>query len=105
MASAYAGDVRKLIQEVAKTLVDHPDEVQVDAVPEGEVLVLELTVAETDMGRVIGKSGRTARALRGAAVGCGSQSQQALLTGDSRVRGGCLPDRRYGETAIVDGEI
>ena len=64
MASAYAGDVRKLIQEVAKTLVEHPDEVQVDAVPEGEVLVLELTVAETDMGRVIGKSGRTARALR-----------------------------------------
>jgi predicted RNA-binding protein YlqC (UPF0109 family) len=64
MASAYAGDVRKLVQEVAKTLVDHPDEVQVDAVPEGELLVLELTVAETDMGRVIGKSGRTARALR-----------------------------------------
>ena len=64
MASAYAGDVRKLVQEVAKTLVEHPDEVQVDAVPEGEVLVLELTVAETDMGRVIGKSGRTARALR-----------------------------------------
>ena len=64
MASGYAGDVRKLIQEVAKTLVDHPEEVQVDAVPEGEMLVLELTVAETDMGRVIGKSGRTARALR-----------------------------------------
>ena len=64
MASAYAGDVRKLIYEVAKTLVDHPEEVQVDAVPEGELLVLELTVAETDMGRVIGKSGRTARALR-----------------------------------------
>jgi predicted RNA-binding protein YlqC (UPF0109 family) len=64
MASAYAGDVRRLVQEVAKTLVDCPDEVQVDAVPEGELLVLELTVAETDMGRVIGKSGRTARALR-----------------------------------------
>ncbi len=64
MASAYAGDVRKLVLEVAKRLVERPDEVQVDAVPEGEVLVLELTVAETDMGRVIGKAGRTARALR-----------------------------------------
>ena len=64
MASAYAGDVRKLIQEVAKTLVDHPEEVRVEAVPEGELLVLELTVAEDDMGRVIGKAGRTARALR-----------------------------------------
>jgi predicted RNA-binding protein YlqC (UPF0109 family) len=64
MASAYAGDVRKLVLEVAKTLVERPDEVQVDAVPEGEMLVLELTVAETDMGRVIGKAGRTARALR-----------------------------------------
>jgi len=64
MISAYAGDVRKLIQEVAKTLVDHPEEVQVDEVPEGEMLVLELTVAESDMGRVIGKAGRTARALR-----------------------------------------
>ncbi len=64
MPSAYAGDVRKLIEEVTKNLVEHPDEVQVDAVPEGEMLVLELTVAERDMGRVIGKSGRTARALR-----------------------------------------
>ncbi len=64
MPSAYAGDVRKLIEEVTKNLVEHPDEVQVEAVPEGEMLVLELTVAERDMGRVIGKSGRTARALR-----------------------------------------
>jgi uncharacterized protein len=64
MASAYAGDVRKLAQEIVKAIVDHPDEVQVDTVPEGETLVLELTVADEDLGRVIGKSGRTARALR-----------------------------------------
>ena len=76
MASAYAGDVRKLIQEVAKTLVEHPDEVQVDAVPEGEVLVLELTVAETDLGRVIGKAGRTARALRGLLSAAAAKANQ-----------------------------
>jgi hypothetical protein len=76
MASAYAGDVRKLIQEVAKTLVEHPDEVQVDAVPEGEVLVLELTVADTDMGRVIGKAGRTARALRGLLSAAAAKANQ-----------------------------
>ena len=64
MPSAYAGDVRKLAQEVAKALVDHPEEVEVDAEQEGDTLVLELNVAEDDLGRVIGKSGRTARALR-----------------------------------------
>ena len=64
MPSVYAGDVRKLAEEVAKSLVEHPEEVEVDAEDQGETVVLELTVAESDMGRVIGKSGRTARALR-----------------------------------------
>lgn len=64
MAATYSGDVRKLAEEVAKSLVDHPEEVRVDAEQEGDTLVLELTVAESDLGRVIGKSGRTARALR-----------------------------------------
>ena len=64
MSEAYTGDVHKLILEVARGLVDHPEQVQVDAYPEGDALVLELTVAESDMGRVIGRSGRTARALR-----------------------------------------
>ena len=64
MPSVYATDVRKLAEEVTKSLVDHPEEVRVDAENEGDTIVLELTVAESDMGRVIGKSGRTARALR-----------------------------------------
>jgi predicted RNA-binding protein YlqC (UPF0109 family) len=64
MSEPYAGDVQKLILEVAKALVDHPEEVEVDAGQEGDTLVLELSVAESDMGRVIGRSGRTARALR-----------------------------------------
>jgi predicted RNA-binding protein YlqC (UPF0109 family) len=64
MSETYTGDVPKLILEVAKALVDHPEQVQVDASQEGDTLVLELTVAESDLGRVIGRSGRTARALR-----------------------------------------
>jgi predicted RNA-binding protein YlqC (UPF0109 family) len=64
MNGGYAGDVEKLILEMAKALVDHPDEVEVEAIPEGDTLVLELSVAENDMGRVIGRSGRTAKALR-----------------------------------------
>jgi len=64
MNGGYAGDVQKLILEVTKALVDHPDEVEIEAIQEGDTLVLELSVAESDMGRVIGRSGRTAKALR-----------------------------------------
>jgi len=64
MNGGYAGDVQKLILEVTKALVDHPDEVEVEGIQEGDTLVLELSVAESDMGRVIGRSGRTAKALR-----------------------------------------
>ena len=76
MPSTYAGDVGKLVQVLAEALVDKPDEVQVEAIPEGEVLVLELTVAESDMGRVIGKSGRTARALRAMVSAAGEKAHK-----------------------------
>jgi predicted RNA-binding protein YlqC (UPF0109 family) len=57
-------DARALIELVAKALVDTPAEVLVEQFEEEGETVLELTVAEPDMGKVIGKSGRTARALR-----------------------------------------
>jgi predicted RNA-binding protein YlqC (UPF0109 family) len=57
-------DVRGLIEQIAKALVDAPDQVSVEAVEEGDTTVLELEVAPPDLGRVIGKQGRTARALR-----------------------------------------
>jgi len=62
--SEQGGDAKVLLEQVAKALVDAPDEVSVNAVDEGGETVLELTVAESDLGKVIGKSGRTARALR-----------------------------------------
>ncbi len=56
--------MRELIEYIAKALVDNPDEVSVSEV-EGEVAsVLELKVAKADLGKVIGKQGRTARAMR-----------------------------------------
>jgi predicted RNA-binding protein YlqC (UPF0109 family) len=62
--SEHVGDVRLLVEQIAKALVDTPDEVVVNQVEEDGETVLELEVAESDLGRVIGKQGRTARALR-----------------------------------------
>jgi hypothetical protein len=62
--SEHVGDVRLLVEQIAKALVDTPDEVAVNQVEEDGETVLELEVAESDLGRVIGKQGRTARALR-----------------------------------------
>jgi predicted RNA-binding protein YlqC (UPF0109 family) len=64
MTGENAGDVRTLIAQVAKAIVDSPDQVVVEAVEEDGENILELKVAEADLGKVIGKSGRTARALR-----------------------------------------
>ena len=58
------GNAQALMQQVAKALVDEPDRVLVEQVEEEGVSVLELQVAEKDLGKVIGKQGRTARAMR-----------------------------------------
>jgi predicted RNA-binding protein YlqC (UPF0109 family) len=56
--------VKELVSEIAKVLVDSPDEVSVREVDGEQVTVLELRVAPGDLGRVIGKQGRTARSIR-----------------------------------------
>jgi len=53
-----------LVEYVAKSLVDQPDAVRVEVHEEDGGQVIELTVAEDDMGKVIGKGGRTAKAIR-----------------------------------------
>ena len=55
--------MRELLTFVAKSLVDHPDQVDVRET-EDEAIILELRVAEEDMGKVIGKNGRIAKAIR-----------------------------------------
>jgi predicted RNA-binding protein YlqC (UPF0109 family) len=62
--TAPTGNMRVLIEQIAKALVDDPAQVSVNPVDEGGETVLELTVGPNDLGRVIGKQGRTARAMR-----------------------------------------
>ena len=54
----------ELLAELARQLVDDPAAVRVDAVEEGDATILRLHVAEADLGKVIGRQGRIARALR-----------------------------------------
>lgn len=56
--------LRELVLFLARSLVEHPDEVDVKEIDEPDALVFELKVAESDLGRVIGRQGRTAKALR-----------------------------------------
>jgi predicted RNA-binding protein YlqC (UPF0109 family) len=57
-------EVKELIAFVASSLVDNPDEVRVNVVEADGAVVFELSVAPADLGKVIGKEGRTARAIR-----------------------------------------
>lgn len=56
--------MKELIEQIAKALVDSPDEVSVRAIEGEQTTVLELRVAQSDLGKVIGKQGRTARSVR-----------------------------------------
>jgi hypothetical protein len=64
MPTEQGGDVRDLVLQIAKALVDEPELVTVEAINGSEGTVLELRVAQRDLGKVIGKQGRTARSLR-----------------------------------------
>jgi uncharacterized protein len=59
-----AADIGELIRYVAENLVDHPDQVHVTLVEERSADVYELEVDEEDLGKIIGRGGKTARALR-----------------------------------------
>lgn len=56
--------MKELLEFLARSLVDHPEEVRVEEIGSGEQVTLRLTVAKDDVGKVIGKQGRIARALR-----------------------------------------
>lgn len=56
--------MKDLIAYIAKALVDRPDEVSITEIEGGKTTVLELRVAKEDLGKVIGKQGKTARAMR-----------------------------------------
>lgn len=56
--------MKELVEVIAKALVDNPDEVVVTEKEEGKNVTIELHVAASDMGKVIGKQGRVAKAIR-----------------------------------------
>ncbi len=62
--SGNPGTMRDLIAQIAKALADNPEEVHVNEVEGEQTSVIELKVAKADLGKVIGKQGRTARAMR-----------------------------------------
>jgi predicted RNA-binding protein YlqC (UPF0109 family) len=57
-------NTKDLIEYIAKALVDHPEQVKVSEIEGERTSVIELSVAKEDMGKVIGKHGRTATAIR-----------------------------------------
>ncbi len=65
MSSSAANlSLKDLIEYLARALVDHPDEVSVSEIAGEQTIVLELKVAKDDLGKVIGKQGRTVKAMR-----------------------------------------
>ena len=71
--------MKALIEYIAKSLVDHPEEVQVSEVEGEQTSVLELKVSKEDLGKVIGKQGRTARAMRTILSAASTKSKQRTV--------------------------
>ncbi|OFZ65189.1 MAG: RNA-binding protein [Bdellovibrionales bacterium RIFOXYB2_FULL_36_6] len=67
--------MKELIQHIAQALVDNPDQVIVNETTSSQTLVLELRVAKEDIGKVIGKKGKTAQAMR-TILSCASAKTQ-----------------------------
>ena len=73
------GDMKEMVEMIAKALVDNPDEVVVTEVQGEQTTVLELRVAQSDLGKVIGKQGRTARAVRTLLGACGMKLRKRFM--------------------------
>lgn len=72
-------DIAELVRFVAAGLVDRPDEVHVAVVEERQASVYELEVAESDLGKIIGRGGKTARALRTLVSQAAPRSRKRIL--------------------------
>ena len=71
--------MKELLEYLAKGLVEHPDEVEVEEVEEDGATVLELSVADDDYGSVIGRGGRTAAALRTVIKSAGTKRRRRVF--------------------------
>ena len=92
--------MKELVEAIAKALVDHPENVQVKSVDGEQVTVLELRVHPDDLGKVIGRQGRTAKSMRTILGAAGMKLRQAPHAGNPRIewpqnRSPALPWREF----------
>ncbi len=71
--------MKELVEVLAKALVDHPEEVSVIETDKDNVTVIELRVASSDMGKVIGKQGRIAKAIRSLVKAAASKDDKKVV--------------------------
>ena len=70
--------MKELVEVIAKSLVEHPEEVVVTEKESGKSTVIELKVAQSDMGKVIGKQGRIAKAIRAVVKAASSKDNKRV---------------------------
>ena len=71
--------MKELVEVIAKSLVDHPDEVVITEKETEKEIILELKVASSDMGKVIGKQGRIAKAIRAVLKAASSKEEKKVV--------------------------
>lgn len=71
--------MKELVELIAKSLVDYPDQVVVTETENEKAIVLELRVAQSDMGKVIGKQGRIAKAIRSVVKAAASKEEKKVI--------------------------
>lgn len=71
--------MRELVEFLVRALVEQPERVEVEEFEEGGDLVLEVSVAEDDLGRVIGRGGRIANAIRSVARAAGAREDRRVI--------------------------
>ena len=71
--------MKELVEVIAKALVDNPDDVVVTEAQKGDDIVIELTVSPSDLGKVIGKQGRIAKAIRSVVKAAASKEDKKVI--------------------------
>ena len=71
--------MKELVEEIAKALVDHPEDVVVTQTETDKTVMIELKVAQEDMGKVIGKQGRIAKAIRTVVKSAASKDERKVI--------------------------
>ncbi|MBQ8559357.1 MAG: KH domain-containing protein [Tyzzerella sp.] len=71
--------MKELVEVITKALVDHPEEVVITEKNEGKAIVIEVKVADSDMGKVIGKQGRIAKAIRAVVKAAAAKEDKKVI--------------------------